>query len=44
LQLLTREVLHKQTVLGVLELNALHRASECMSYSTLLPGTRETGY
>ena len=40
LRLLTREILHKQTVLGVLELNALHRASECMSYSTLLPGTR----
>ena len=44
LRLLTREILHKQTVLGVLELYALHRASECMSYSTLLPGTRETGY
>jgi len=44
LRLLTREILHKQSVLGVLELNALHRASECMSYSTLLPGTRETGY
>jgi len=38
LRLLTREILHKQTVLVVLELNALHRASECMSYCTLLPG------
>jgi len=44
LRLLTREILHKQTVLGVLELNALRQASECMSYSTLLAGTRETGY
>ena len=43
LRLLTREFLPKQTVLGVPELNAVHRASECMSYSTLLPGTRETG-
>jgi len=44
LRLLTRETLHKQIVLGVLELYALHRPSECMSYSTLLPDIRETGY